>query len=169
MDAAVNQVVKRISRVLGKHTLNDNDSIMVNNAVELPCSVFNRLRSENWLHCWDITAALEITNRPVFVKLGLGIPLHRKDANSEITPVLHPLRGWRTAIDNYRREGKNGLEGSLVYFCPLNVNANHFTLLEINKQTKMIYHYDSMASHKIISRKTKSTPVRRVVEVSEPS
>jgi len=54
----------------------------------------------------------------------------------------------------------------LVYICPLNVNANHFTLLEINEQTKMIYHYDSKASHGVIHRKTKSNPVRRVVEVT---
>jgi hypothetical protein len=49
---------------------------------------------------------------------------------------------------------------------PLNINANHFTLLEINEQTKMIYHYDSMASHKAIHHKTKSTLVRREIEVS---
>jgi hypothetical protein len=53
-----------------------------------------------------------------------------------------------------------------VYICLLNVNANHFTLLEINEQTKMIYHYNSIASYGIIHYKIKSTLVRRVVEVS---
>jgi hypothetical protein len=110
-----------------------------------------------------------MTDRPVFAKLGLSVPLHKKGTNGEIIPHLNPLRGWRKTIDDYRRDSKNDLDGPLVYFCPLNVNTNHFTLLEINKQTKMIYLYDSIASHRIICRKTKSTPVRRVVEVSKPS
>ncbi|KAG4438626.1 hypothetical protein IFR05_005870 [Cadophora sp. M221] len=58
----------------------------------------------------------------------------------------------------------NDLERPQVFICPLNINANHFTLLKINEQTKIIYHYDSMATHGIIHRKTKSTFVRRVVE-----
>ena len=166
MDTAIDQVVEGISHVLGKHTLGDDDSIMVNGAVELSCGVFDRLRSREWLNFWDIAAALEMTDRPVFVRLGLSVPLHRKDANSEVTPLSNPLRRWRKKIDDYRCEGKNDLEGPQVYICPLNVNADHFTLLEINEQTKMIYHYDPMASHGIIHRKIKSTPVRRVVEVS---
>jgi hypothetical protein len=100
------------------------------------------------------------------VRLGLSVPLHEKDANGEITPLSNPLRRWRKKIDDYKCEGQNDLEDPQVYICPLNINADHFTLLEINEQTKMIYHFDSMASHGIIHRKTKSTPVRRVVEVS---
>jgi hypothetical protein len=107
-----------------------------------------------------------MTDRLVFVRLGLRVPLYKKDANGKVTPLSNPLRRWRKKIDDYRCEGKNDLEGPQVYICPLNVNANHFTLLEINEQTKMIYHYDSMASHRIIHCKIKSTPVRRVVEVS---
>jgi hypothetical protein len=30
-----------------------------------------------------------------------------------------------------------------VYFYPLNINDNHFTLLKINEREKKIYHYDS--------------------------
>jgi hypothetical protein len=162
LDTAIEQVVEGIGHVLGEHSLYDNDSIMVNGAVELSCGMFDRLRSKDWLNCWDIAAALEMTDRPVFVKLGLSIPLHKKDANGEVTPLSNPLRRWRKNIDG---EDKSDLEGPQVYICPLNVNANHFTLLEINEQTKMICHYDSRASHGIIHRRTKSTPVRRVVEV----
>ena len=166
MDTAIDRVVEGVGRVLGKHMLGDEDSIMVNGAVELSCGVFNRLRSREWLNCWDIAAALEMIDRPVFVRLGLSVPLHRKDTNGEVTPVSNPLRHWRNKIDDYRCEGKNDFEGQQVYICPLNVNVDHFTLLEINEQTKVVYHYDSMASHAIIRRKAKSTPVRRVVEVS---
>jgi hypothetical protein len=166
LDTAVNRIIERISHVLGKETISDNDTMIVNGAAELLCGMFNRLRSKEWLHCWDITAALEMTDRPVFAKLGPSIPLHNKDANGKITPLLTPLRRWRSTIDNYKREVNYSLEGPLVYFCPLNLNTNHFTLLEINEQMKMIYHYDSMANHKIIHRKTKSTLTRRQIEVS---
>ena len=164
LDTAIERVVKGIGHVLGKHTLSDDDSIMVNGAVELLCGVFNRLRSSDWLTCWDIAAALEMTDRPVFVRLGLSVPLHKEGANG-VTPLSNALGRWRKKIDDYRCEDKNDLGGLQVYICPLNVNANHFTLLEINEQTKMIYHYDSLASNGVIHRKTKSTLVRRVVEV----
>jgi hypothetical protein len=102
----------------------------------------------------------------VFVRLSLSVLLHKKDANGKVTPFLNPLRRWRKKIDNYKCKGKNNLEGLQVYICLLNVNLDHFTLLEINKQTKMIYHYDSIASYRIIYCKIKSTLVRQVVEVS---
>ncbi|KAH8757116.1 hypothetical protein BGZ57DRAFT_908733 [Hyaloscypha finlandica] len=65
---------------------------MVNSAAELSCGMFDRLRSRAWLNCWDIAAALEMTNRPVFVRLGLSVPLHKKDTNGEVTPLSNPLR-----------------------------------------------------------------------------
>ena len=54
LDTAVGQVVKGIGHVLGKHTLDDDDSIMVNGAVELSCSVFDRLRSREWLNYLEL-------------------------------------------------------------------------------------------------------------------
>jgi hypothetical protein len=32
----------------------------------------------------------------------------------------------------------------------LNINDNHFTLLEINEREKKIYHYDSMRVHQVL-------------------
>jgi hypothetical protein len=69
-----------------------NDSLMVNGVAELLYGVFNRLRSKEWLNFCDIAAALEITDRPVFVRLGLSILLHKKDTNGEVTPLSNPLR-----------------------------------------------------------------------------
>jgi hypothetical protein len=65
---------------------------MVNGAVEIAYGMFDRLRCKDWLNHWDIAAALEMSDRPVFVKLGLSIPLHEKDANSELTPISNPFR-----------------------------------------------------------------------------
>ena len=107
---------------------------------------------------------------PTYGILAYGIrtsSMHEEDTNGEITPYPDPLGHWRKQIDEYRCQGKNDLGGPQVYLCPLHLHANHFTLLEINEQTKMIYHYDSLANQRIISRKTKITPVRRVVEVSK--
>ena len=92
MDTTVSQVVKGIGHVLGKHTLDDDDSIIVNSVVELSCSVFDRLYSREWLNYWDITAALEMTDRPVFIGLGLSVPVYKKEANGEVTPLANPLR-----------------------------------------------------------------------------
>jgi hypothetical protein len=130
LETAVDQVVREIGQVHGEHALGDKDAIIVNGGVEFPHGMLDRLRSRDWLNCWDIAAALEMADRPVYVKLGLSIPLHEKDTNGEITTLLNPLRRWRKEIDKYR-EVKSDSESLRVYICPLNVNANHFTLLEI--------------------------------------
>lgn len=164
MDTAFNRAVEGIGHILGK-PLGEDDSVIVNGAGELSSGVFDRLRAREWLNCWDIAAALEMTDRPVFVQLGLSVPLHTKGANGKATPNSNPFGRWRKKIDDYMRSDMNDLGRPQVFICPLNINADHFTLLEINEQTKMIYHYDSMASYGIINHKTKSTLVRRVVEV----
>jgi hypothetical protein len=100
-----------------------------------------------------------MTDRPAFVMLGLSVPLHKNDTNGEVTRLSNPLRRWRKKIDDNRCEGKNDLEGLQVYICPLNVNADHFTLLEINEQTKIIYHYNSMASKPSVDNTSSYTEV----------
>jgi len=87
----IGQVVKEIGHILGKYTLDNNNSIIVNSAVKLLYSVFDRLYSREWLNYWDIITALEITNRPVFVRLGLSVSLYKKEANGEAMPLLSPL------------------------------------------------------------------------------
>ncbi|KAG9240040.1 hypothetical protein BJ878DRAFT_431158 [Calycina marina] len=164
LDTAIDRVVDKISLALGKNPLGQDDSIFVNGAVELPDSMFDRFRFKEWLTCWDIAAALDMTDRPASVRLSLSIPLHEEDADGEITTLSNLFSRWRQQIDEYRRESEADLRSLQVYRCPLNIHANHFTLLEINEQTKMIYHYDSLASHKVIHRKVKSTSMRRVIQ-----
>jgi hypothetical protein len=111
LDTAVSQVIKGIGYILNKYILDNNDSVIVNSIVELLYSIFNRLYSKEWLNYWDITAALEITNRPVFVRLGLSIPLYKKEANGKVILLPNPLYYWRKKIDNYRYKGKNDSNG----------------------------------------------------------
>jgi len=110
LDTALDNVVEGVSHVLGKHPLGENDTIIVNGAVELSGGVFDRLRSREWLNCWDIAAALEMTDRHVFVHLGVSIPLHWKDANGKVTLIANPFGRWRKEIDSYLREDVNDLE-----------------------------------------------------------
>jgi hypothetical protein len=166
LETAIDRVVREIGQVCGEQSLIDEDAITINGSVEIPNGMFDRLRSQEWLNCWDIAAALEMADRPIYVKLGLSVPLHKEDTNGVITPTLEPLHRWRKKIDEYRYKVNHDLEGPQVYICPLNVNTTHFTLLEINEQMKMIYHYDSMAGDGTFRRNAKSTLVRRVVEVS---
>jgi hypothetical protein len=55
--------------------------------------MFDRLCSREWLNCWDITAALEMADRPVFMKLGLSVLLYKKGTSGEVTPLSNPFRG----------------------------------------------------------------------------
>ncbi|KAH8595137.1 hypothetical protein B0O99DRAFT_159895 [Bisporella sp. PMI_857] len=164
LEAAINRVVEEIGHVLGKSIVGDQDCIMINGTGELSCGMFNRLRSRAWLKNWDIAAALEMADKSPSVRHYLSIPFHKEDINGKIMPISNPLRGWRKKIDDWRAEVENDIERQQVYICPLNVSANHFTLLEINEETKMIYHYDSMASPGIRQRKKKSSLVGRAIE-----
>jgi hypothetical protein len=54
-----------------------------------------------------------------------------------------------------------------VYFCPLSINNNHFTLLEINEREKKIYRYNSMVGQDIIDGTVKLIRVDKIVLISE--
>jgi hypothetical protein len=87
-----------------------------------------------------------------------------RDASAE----SRPLAGWRKTIERYSSEAQTqqGQSIRLVYFCPLNSNNNHFTLLEINEQQRKIYHYDSMVKKDVIDGTVKQTRVGKLVQVS---
>ncbi|KAG9240851.1 hypothetical protein BJ878DRAFT_263839 [Calycina marina] len=87
LDTTINRIVERISYSLCKEILSDDDAMMVNGTVELSCGIFDRLRSKEWQNGWDITAILEMTDRPIFVRLGHSTQLHEKDAEGKIIPM----------------------------------------------------------------------------------
>lgn len=53
----------------------------------------------------------------------------------------------------------------LIYFCPLNYKNIHFTLLEINKQEKVICHYDLMADKDVIDDIMKQIRMDRLMQM----
>jgi hypothetical protein len=140
------------TRVLDKPKFDRDDMIAVNESLELPCEIFERLRPGKWLDSWTIMALMQLPDKPAFVKHDLSIPLDEIRSNKKTRPIERPLRGWAKKIAKYRREAKDtfGDAVPLVYFCPINHRNKHFTLLEINERERVIRHYDSMAKPDII-------------------
>jgi hypothetical protein len=55
LDAAVDRLTEDVStRVLGKRKLEDEDSVAVDNGVELFGDIFRRLRQGEWFNAWAI-------------------------------------------------------------------------------------------------------------------
>lgn len=132
--------------------------------MELPCVCFQRFRGNQWLNNYAIFGAMQISDRPAFVKHFPSVPLDDETLRSG-TIIRNPLSGLTKKIEGYRREAerKFGTLISLVYFCPLNQRDEHFTLLEINEREKAIRHYDSKADPKVI-KGDKTTRISTLVE-----
>ncbi|GAB1310661.1 hypothetical protein MFIFM68171_00871 [Madurella fahalii] len=160
LDADVDRLAGKARELLGKQEFGEYDCIMINGAVDFPCDSLHRLRPGRWLDMWSISAVMEMTDKHRSVRYGLSVDLDEVKEGG-VVPKQRPLCLWREKVDQYREKAA-GIP--LIYLCPLNLNANHFTLLEINEQAKMIYHYDSMANRRIIQRKTKNIRVRQVVK-----
>lgn len=167
MNAAVDRLIEEVStKVMGKRKLEKDDGIAIDGGIELPCDMLNRLRQGEWFDGWLLMAGMAMSDRPSFVRYGYSVPLEQFE--SKMRRVARPLAGWRKKIEAFRTEaqGRQGGEIRLIYFCPLNCNGNHFTLLEINEQEEKIYHYDSMASKSVIDGTERLSRVGKLVQVS---
>jgi hypothetical protein len=90
LSSSIDGVLEGIAHALGKQSLAKNDHVIVNR-IELEYRMLDRLRSRDWLKYWDIAAALEIKDKPVFVQLGLSILLYEVDTDREAIPVSNPF------------------------------------------------------------------------------
>ncbi|KAN0074015.1 hypothetical protein V8E54_007952 [Elaphomyces granulatus] len=151
LDTAIDSLTADVSsKVFSKPVLEKEDSVMVDGRVEISCDTFNQLRRGEWLDNWMVFAGIQMSDKPYFVKCGHSIPFNVPFGRAGgMRHAPRPLAGWRKTIEAYQEQyGQN----ILVYFCPLNVNLNHFTLLEINEREKAIYHYDSKAERVVDGR-----------------
>ena len=149
--------------MVGKHRLDYDDTIIIA-GTSVPGSSIELLDSTSWLDCWIIEAAMAIAPRHPLVKIGVCISLHEL-TDELITPIQAPFQLWRTKIDTWRAQhNKSNSPRGLIYICPLNVYTDHFTLLEINEQTRMIYHYDSLPNSR--HHKPRARMVRQAVQVN---
>lgn len=155
MNAAVDQLINSIStNVLGKRGLKGNDVVVIGDSKELDCDIFEKLRRGEWFNAWVIYAGMKMSDKSPFVRFDYSIPLEEVGKNRRMKPIRKPLRNWRKKIDKWRseiRSQSNRDDILQVYFCPLNHNNNHFSLLEINELERKICHYDSMASDNVIN------------------
>lgn len=129
--------------MLDQPTFRRDDTIAINDGIEIPCGIFDRLRPGRWLDSWTIHALMQISDKPGFVKYDLSIPLHKSD---DLQPIKHPLRAWAAKMGKCQEKARkpSGDRVPLVFFCPINHKGHHFSLLEVNEREKVIRHYDSM-------------------------
>jgi hypothetical protein len=170
LDAAVDGLVEEISsRVMRKRKrkLKDDDSITVDNGVELSYNLLRQLRQGEWFDAWTILAAMQISDKPIFVRHVYSVPLDEPGRNGRMKPVKRPLAGWAQQMIKLQDEAREMFRDAtcLVYFCPLNHKNMHFTLLEINEQEEAIRHYDPMADKGVIDGTKKLTRVSELVKV----
>jgi Ulp1 protease family, C-terminal catalytic domain len=169
LNTAVDQLVEHISTsVLGKRKFESSDIVAIGDSKELNCSIFEKLRGGEWFDAWTIFAGMTMSDKSPFVKYDYSIPLEESGRNGRMKAIKKPLRRWREKIDIWRSEAQSTEEDILqVYFCPLNHNNNHFSLLEINELERKIYHYDSMAADNVINRTIAfgNTKVGRLIQV----
>ncbi|BDD60236.1 hypothetical protein MAP00_005381 [Monascus purpureus] len=148
LEAEIDRLIRDVNiKVLDQSTFGRDDTIAINDGMEIPCDIFDRLRPGRWLDSWTINALMQISDKPAFVKHDLSIPLDQKSGNNVLRPIKHPLRAWATKMVKFREEARkaSGEWVPLVFFCPINHQGQHFSLLEINEREKVIRHYDSMA------------------------
>ncbi|KAJ9503197.1 hypothetical protein H2202_001351 [Exophiala xenobiotica] len=167
LDMAVHRLIEDVStKVLGKRKFEDVDIVAVNN-IPVTCDTFDGLRYGEWLNDNMINLAMNISDKPDFVRHGFSVPLDEGGRTRTTRPIDRPLAAWARGINRLREKERSGFESTtpLVYFCPLNHYGAHFTLLEINDQEKVIRHYDSRADQATIDGGGKQTRVARLVEV----
>jgi hypothetical protein len=174
LNTAVDRLIKDVStKVLHKRKrmLKPGDNVTVDGGVDIFCDKFNLLRQGKWLDNWMIMAGMQMSDKPFFVRYGYSVPLDTFESFGRAGKkrrVSRPLAGWREKIERLSKEAKirHGQGTLLVYFCPLNTNNTHFTLLEINERERKIYHYNSMANQGVIDGTVKLTWVGKIVQVS---
>jgi hypothetical protein len=161
LDAAVDSLIEEVrSKAVGER----KDAITVDGRAEVSCQTLDDLRQGRWIDNWMITAAIQMADKPYFIRYHHCVPFDIPGRRG-LKCVPRPLAGWRRTVDA-DREAQHG-KNTLVHFCPINLNANHFTLLEINEREEKIYHYDSWASEDVItSGHAKHPRVGKTVEAS---
>src|SRR4051812_30017129 len=95
LNTAVDRLLEYVKGAgLKKRKFADDDSVVLNNGVELSYGSLKRLRQEEWLDIWMIMAAMQISDKPSFVRYDYSILLDEVVRNGKMRPVWKPLAGW---------------------------------------------------------------------------
>ncbi|KAL4887994.1 hypothetical protein BDV59DRAFT_196843 [Aspergillus ambiguus] len=142
-------------KVLRQEIVRADDTICIGGSnVEIPCDIFERFYPGRWQNAWSILAAMDLSDKPAYIRYGFSIPLDEVGPDLQSKPKQRPLAGWAKKIETFRQQAREstGNAASLVYFCPINHENTHFTLLEINDRERTIRHYDSKINQSRESR-----------------
>ncbi|KAE8149028.1 hypothetical protein BDV25DRAFT_141190 [Aspergillus avenaceus] len=152
LNAAIEYLIHNIkTKVLHQETFGIDDAVTINNGSGISCDIFDQLRPGKWLNQWTIYALMQLCDKPEYVDYNLSIALDERSEN-QLQPINQPLRKWANKIATLRAKAK---KASLVFFCPINRQANHFSLLEVNDRERAIRHYDSMSDFETTERMSK--------------
>ncbi len=160
MASVTNQVDQLIEDV--RQLVGENGGMILDKQFEVDFNSLNRLYPDQCLDRWIIEAAFELMDKPSCIRWGVAVQFH-DTFRGELVQVAKPFDLWKKKIDSCQREAGN--HANLIYFCPLYLKLNHWTLLEIDEQQKKIRHYDSRAKIDSIGRAGKSTMVEKTVQV----
>ncbi|RHZ45040.1 uncharacterized protein CDV56_100457 [Aspergillus thermomutatus] len=132
LDAAIDHLIERVStKLFSKTTLGDDDTVTVNGSVELPCGIFQRLRRDEWLDGWTIIAAMQISDKPAFVRHIESIPLDELiERSGRLKEIKQPLAGLAKKIEKYRTNDTRQTARK-EYF-------HNAPVLEVDKQIKQL-------------------------------
>ena len=147
-------------RAVGKR----EDAVTVDGQAEVSCQTFDDLRQGRWIDNWMIMAAIQMADKPYFVRYNHCIPFGMPGRRG-LKRDPRPLAGWRRTVEaDQAQHGKD----TLVHFWPINLNANLSIYAPRNQQMgKNIYHYDSWANEDVItSGHAKHPQVGKTLEAS---
>ncbi|QGA17621.1 hypothetical protein EYB26_005296 [Talaromyces marneffei] len=166
LERAFNQLTSQVStQVFNKRSLDYHDTFIINDNLKRPAPILSSLRPGQWLDCWVLQVAMEISDRPTSVRFCESIPVNDIKRHDRIKPLKKPFEAWVKEIAELRKKAESGLESctSLIFYAPICHTHSHFTLLEINDGEKVIRHYDSLAKPTTING-TKKTRFAALVE-----
>ena len=119
MNAAVDRLIENVStKVLGKRKLEEDDGVTIEDGIELPCNMFNRLRQGEWFDGWLLMAGMIMSDKPSFVRYGYSVPLDQFEKfgrNGKMKRVARPLAGWRKKLKRSAEKPGKSMERNLVW------------------------------------------------------
>jgi hypothetical protein len=155
---AVSSLMANIRKnIIGVSVPHAEDFVVIDGGSEISCTTLERLLPRRWLDNWMIAVAIQMSDKSQAVNYGHSIALDELEGSQ---PIARPLAKWREKIEDMRQQHQK-----TIHICPLYINGNHFTLLEVNDRERAVYHYDSMATQAVISGGEKWSRVGHLVQV----
>ncbi|RYP02123.1 hypothetical protein DL764_005958 [Monosporascus ibericus] len=97
----------------------------------------DRLNEKQWFGEDTIQLCMHLADKLSHMRVGFSVAIHDRHTGK---PLHKPFEAVAKRISRWNVAEAND---QLVFFFPLFLKSNHFTLLEINQIDRCIYHYDA--------------------------